>query len=213
MKSYYDLIKTSIIDFDKLVIEKYHLMGIDEVDAIILIKLNTLLKRGESSLSLNKIAPTMSLSIEDLSKRVMTLVSNGFIRLSLGSDKKETFSLDETFKRLSIVISDEDTIKEVATRNNDVKYVVTILERELKKILSSIEREMVNKWIYEYKYSLEEITDALNDALRYKNRGINYIDKVLYRKNHKEEEPQATSSEIQDLFKKVVYDKKKWVYI
>lgn len=213
MKSYYDLIKTSIIDFDKLVIEKYHLMGIDEVDAIILIKLNTLLKRGESSLSLNKIAPTMSLSIEDLSKRVMTLVSNGFIRLSLGSDKKETFSLDETFKRLSIVISDEDTIKEVASRNNDVKYVVTILERELKKILSSIEREMVNKWIYEYKYSLEEITDALNDALRYKNRGINYIDKVLYRKNHKEEEPQATSSEIQDLFKKVVYDKKKWVYI
>ena len=155
----------------------------------------------------------MSLSIEDLSKRVMTLVSNGFIRLSLGSDKKETFSLDETFKRLSIVISDEDTIKEVASRNNDVKYVVTILERELKKILSSIEREMVNKWIYEYKYSLEEITDALNDALRYKNRGINYIDKVLYRKNHKEEEPQATSSEIQDLFKKVVYDKKKWVYI
>ena len=209
MKSYYDLIKTSIIDFDKLVIEKYHLMGIDEVDAIILIKLNTLLKRGESSLSLNKIAPTMSLSIEDLSKRVMTLVSNGFIRLSLGSDKKETFSLDETFKRLSIVISDEDTIKEVATRNNDVKYVVTILERELKKILSSIDRAMVNKWIYEYKYSLEEITDALNDALRYKNRGINYIDKVLYRKNHKEEEPQATSSEIQDLFKKVVYDKKK----
>ncbi len=209
MKSYYDLLKNSIIDFDKLIVYKYHLMGLDEIDAIILIKLNNLLKKGDESISLNRIAPTMSISIEELSTRVMNLVNNGYVTL-LKKDNREVFSLDEAFKRLSIVISDEDNIKEVANKNNDVKYVVTILERELKKILSSIEREIVNRWIYEYNYSTDDIVDALNECLKYKNRGINYIDKILYRKNHKEEaEPLKKSSEIQDLFQKVVYDKKK----
>lgn len=208
MKSYYDLIKNNVIDFDKLIIDKYHLMGLDEVDAIVLIKLNGLLKKEDASLSLNRLAPTMSLSIDELSKRVLDLVDNGFISLSI-NDMKESFSLEQTYRRLSIVISDEDNIKEVATRNNDVKEVVQILEKELKKILSSIEREMVNRWIYEYKYSLEQIIDAINDAMKYKNRGINYIDKVLYRMNHKEEITKTEPSEIQDLFKKVVYDKKK----
>lgn len=208
MKSYYDLIKNNVIDFDKLIIDKYHLMGLDEVDAIILIKLNGYLKKGETSLSLNRLAPTMSLSIDELSKRVLELVDNGFISLSI-NDMKESFSLEQTYKRLSIVISDEDSIKEVATRNSDVKEVVVLLEKELKKILNSIEREIVNKWIYEYKYSLDEIKEAINDAMKYKNRGINYIDKTLYKKNHQETIVSSEPSEIQDLFKKVVYDKKK----
>ena len=212
MKSYYDLIKNNVIDFDKLIIDKYHLMGLDEVDAIILIKLNGYLKKGETSLSLNRLAPTMSLSIDELSKRVLELVDNGFISLSI-NDMKESFSLEQTYKRLSIVISDEDSIKEVATRNSDVKEVVVLLEKELKKILNSIEREIVNKWIYEYKYSLDEIKEAINDAMKYKNRGINYIDKTLYKKNHQETIVSSEPSEIQDLFKKVVYDKKKWVYL
>ena len=209
MKSYYELIQNNIIEFDKLVIEKYHLLGIDEASAIILIKLNYNLRRGETSLSLNKFAPTMSFPIEDLSKRILNLVENGFISLEV-KDGKESFSLDPVYKRLAIIISDEDNMKEVANRNNDVKQIVRILEKELNKILSSIEREIVNKWVYEYKFEMDDIIDAINDALKYKNRGVNYIDKILYRKNcSNESSNKVNSSEIQELFKKVVYDEKK----
>lgn len=209
MKSYYELIQNNIIEFDKLIIEKYHLLGLDEASAIILIKLNYNMRRGETSLSLNKIAPTMSFPIEELSKRILSLVENGFISLVV-KDGKESFSLDQVYKRLAIIISDEDNIKEVASRNNDVKQVVKVLEKEFNKILSSIEREIVNKWIYEYMFSMDEIMEAINDALKYKNRGINYIDKVLYRRHNKDEQSENVStSEIQELFRKVVYDDKK----
>lgn len=209
MKSYYELLKSNVIDFDKLIIDKYHLLGLDEANTIILIKLNNLLKSGNSTLSLNKVASGVSISIEELSERVLKLVNDGFVTMKIDSKGKETFDIDQTLKRLSIIVNDEDYKKEHDERNNDIKYIVTVLEREFKKILSPIEREVVNKWVYEYKYPLTQIEYAINDALKYKNRGINYIDKVLYRKNHEEEKEEHQNSDIQNLFKKVVYDKKK----
>jgi hypothetical protein len=43
----FNLIKNNIIQFDRLLIEKYYVLDLDETDAIILIRLNDLLKRGE----------------------------------------------------------------------------------------------------------------------------------------------------------------------
>ena len=47
MSKYYMFLKNSFIDFEKLIIEKYSFLGLDEVELIILIKMN-------KSISLNE---------------------------------------------------------------------------------------------------------------------------------------------------------------
>lgn len=209
MNSYYDLLKDNIIEFDKLILDKYYLLGLNETDTIILIKLNNLLKQGERSLSLNEIVPFMSISEDECSKRIVKLVEDGFVTLELLDVKsKEIFSLDQTYRRLSALLLDEDKSKESDEKKELVKETVTLLEKEMNKILSPIEREIISKWYYEYQYSSKDIEDAIMEALRRKNCGIQFIDRTLYKKNHKVEE-KTGNSEIEDLFKQVYVRKKR----
>ncbi|HHZ12198.1 MAG TPA: hypothetical protein GYA05_05750 [Acholeplasmataceae bacterium] len=201
----YNLIKDDIISFDKLMIEKYHLLGLDETDAIVLIRLNDLLKRGEKSLSLEAIAPTMKVKAEELGKRIVELVNKGFITLELSSvDAKEVFSLDETYRRLAFLLEAEDDNRKDEAVKRKIKTAVSLLEKELKKTLSPLELEMVNRWYVEGEYSDEEIEAAILKALKYKNRGVAFIDRALASaKKEAENKPLPEGENILDLFKKV----------
>lgn len=200
----YNLIKDDIISFDKLIIDKYHLLGLDETDAIVLIRLNDLLRRGERSLSLETIAPTMKIKVEELGKRIVDLVTKGFITLELSSvDAKEIFSLDETYRRLVYLLEAEDENRQDEAVNRKIKTTVTLLEKELKKTLSPLELEMVNRWYVEGNYSDAEIEEAILKALKYKNRGVAFIDRALASSKKQAEKPLPEGENIQELFKKI----------
>ena len=149
----YNLIKNDIIQFDKLIIEKYSQLGIDEVDTIILIRLNDLLKRGKRLLQVEEIAPSMKIKEEELGRRIVDLVTKGYITLELSSiDAKETFNLDETYRRLSYLLDADNQNQSDSHLNIQMKSTVKLLEKELNKILSPLELEMVSRWYLEDKY-------------------------------------------------------------
>jgi len=203
----YNLIKNNIIQFDKLLIDKYNDLSIDEVDTIILIRLNDLLKRGKRLLSVDEIAPSMKINETECGKRIVNLVNKGFITLELSSiDSKEVFSLDETYKRLSYLLEGVKLDIKNSEVNQQMKDTVKLLEKELNKILSPLELEMVSRWFMEYKYSEEEIDNAILNALKTKNRGITFIDRYLaqLRKPQEKSKKLIDSDEnIQDLFNKI----------
>jgi DNA replication protein len=202
----YNLIKNNLIQFDKLIIEQYYKLGIDEVDTIILIRLNDLIRKNIFVLNEELIAKSMKLSKNELAKRIVNLVKSGFITLELSSvDSKEVFNLDETYKRLALILSNANEKKKEESFKNKIKETVELLEKELKKILSPLELEIVQRWFLEDKYSDEEIENAILKALKYKNRGINYIDRLLQanrRDQEKESNQESTNSNIQELFNK-----------
>ncbi|MDD3999632.1 MAG: DnaD domain protein [Bacilli bacterium] len=200
----HNLIKDDIISFDKLIIEKYHLLGIDETDTIILIRLNDLLKRGERLLSVERIAPSMKINNEELGQRIVDLVTKGFITIELSLvDAKEIFSLDETYHRLSYLLEADGENNKNDAVNHKIKTTISLLEKELKKILSPLEMEMVNRWYLESDYSDEEIENAILKALKYKNRGVSFIDRSLSSSKKQVENPTPKGENIQELFKKV----------
>lgn len=204
MNRYYELLKNNIIDFDKLMVDKYYLLGLNEIDAIILIKLNNLIKQGKRLLSTCEIVPHMSISEETCSKRIVELVNEGFITLELSSiDAKETFNMDETYKRLSYALDLDDEKKEVVEHDNKVKSTIKTLEAEMNKILSPLELEMVNRWFLEYNYSYEEIEEAIFEALKNKTRGVKYIDRFLYNRNKKVVNSNQDGQDIMELFSRV----------
>ncbi|MDD3107135.1 MAG: DnaD domain protein [Bacilli bacterium] len=199
----YTLLKNNIIDFDKLLLDKYKALNLDEANTIILIKLNQMLKNNQHFLEVEMLSETMSLSKTEIAKRIVGLVNDGFVNLELSAlDQKETFSLDETYKRLSYLLEGVKQNNHNHNLNDKIKQMVQILETEFKKILSPIERETISRWYVEYQYSDECIEEAIIKTLRYKNRSIGYVDRLL-RVGNKEQKPEIKGSEnIQELFKK-----------
>jgi DNA replication protein DnaD len=146
----------------------------------------------------------MKIKEEELGKRIVNLVTKGFITLELSSvDAKEIFSLDETYRRLTYLLEAEDELRKDDLVNQKIKATVLLLEKELKKTLSPLELEMVNRWYLEGNYTESEVEEAILKALKYKNRGVAFIDRSLASTKKQAEKPLPEGENIQELFKKV----------
>jgi hypothetical protein len=66
-----------------------------------------------------------------------------------------------------------------------------------------LEIQMVNKWYIDYHYQYEEVCEALLETLKVKNRGMNFMDRYLYKQHNKTESTVEVKENIQDMFSKV----------
>lgn len=199
MSQYYLLLKNNLIDFEKLLLEKYSFLGLDEIDAIILIKMNKLLNAGRK-FSTEAIVKTMSITEETLKNKLVSLINNQFITLMLDG-KSEIYSLDDTFKRLTKLLEENETIINSENDNNEMQKVVTLLETEFKKVLSPLDLEIVHNWIYEDKFPYEKIYNAVMETLKLKKKSIQYVDVILNKKEEIKKEPSKEG--LQNLFNQV----------
>lgn len=199
MSKYYMFLKNNLIDFEKLIMDKYSFLGLDEIEVIILVKMNHLIVLNEK-IAIEKLSGTMSAKEEIIREKIVSLINNQFITLKLVGNK-EIYSLDDTFKKLADLLDKEEVNDHVQETKSDIKEIVSLLEKEFKKILSPLELELVHKWIYDDKFSYDKIYNAILETLKLKKTSIQYVDVML---NKKETNYQATSKEgLQDLFNQV----------
>lgn len=200
MSKYYMFLKNNTIDFEKLIIDKYSFLGLDEVEVIILVKLNKLLNSCQK-FSIDYFTKNMTISEEIIREKLVTLINNQFIDLKL-VNKSEIYSLDDTFKRLVSLLEKEEAEEEKEDLNTDCAKIVAILEKEFKKMLSPLELELVHKWVYEDKFDYSKIYNAIIETLKYKKTSVQYVDVVL---NKKEQVNNKSNSKegLQDLFNQV----------
>lgn len=199
MSKFYMLLKNNIIDFDKLLIEKYSLLGLDEVEVVILIKLNNLLNSG-NKFSIEYLSKNMTITEDILRDKLVTLINNQFITLKL-MNKNEIYSLDDTYNRLSSLLENEEIEEEKENFNTDVAKIVSLLEKEFQKILTPLELELVHKWIYDDKFSYDKIYNAILEALKLKKKSVQNVDIFLNKKNNSE--VKTSNDGLEDLFNQV----------
>ena len=204
MNRYYDLLKNNFLDFNRILLEKYHQLQLNELDVVILMKLNSYLIREAKTVSFNRLVSTMSATEEECSNRIIDLVNKGIITMELSKETgKETYSLDELYRKLSFIIDGDDEKIDKEEQKKWIKTTINDLERELKKILTPLEIQMVNKWYIDYHYQYEEVCEALLETLKVRNRGINFMDRHLYKQQQKVLETIEIKDNIQDMFSKV----------
>ncbi len=204
MNRYYDLLKNNFLDFNRILLDKYHQLQLNELDVVILMKLNSYLIQGEKSVSFDQLVSTMTATEEECSNRIIDLVNKEIISMELSKETgKETYSLDELYRKLSFIIDGDDEKIDKQEQKQWIKTTINDLERELKKILTPLEIQMVNKWYIDYHYQYEEVCEALLETLRIKNRGMNFMDRYLYKQHNKVESTVEVKENIQDLFSKV----------
>lgn len=200
MNQYYQLIKDQIITFDKLILDKYSLIGLNETEVIILLKLNESLKNGKKVLLIKDIIPNTSLDELTLSKIFVDLVNRGYINIELSDiDASESYNLDGTYQRLSEVFEGVSPNKVVLSAN--VSKAVQLLELKLGKQLSPLDFEIIQKWFADYQYRFEEFEEAVYQSEKNKKVNVKYIDRILYNKRQsKTSDDSAVNKEIKSIF-------------
>lgn len=194
-----------MIDFDKLLLEKYYLLDITELEVVILTKLNHLLNKGSKKLIASDLSKTMKVSSSVLSKRLVDLVNKGYISITVvDSSCGEEFNLDETYKRLAYLLENNDEVLEKEEINNDFHTLVKYIENQFGTILRPLDLEVINHWINNDKYSIDTIKEAVNEASRNNKNSVKYVDVFL---NKKKENKTLPKGDLQELFNNV-YKKK-----
>ena len=201
-----DLIEKNIVDFPELVLNNYYKLGLNETDAVILIKLNYLLKSNKTYISTKELAETLSISSQTTSKRLNSLIERGFIKLKLvknGNGKQtETFNLDFLVERILKSDYEEKEVDKIEKNKTLEGKLVTLFEEEFKKPLSVLDIQTITKWLNEDKYTYELIKDALFEALRSRKLNIKYVDGILLKSDKKQvENKYKKTTNIKDLKK------------
>lgn len=199
MSQYYTLLKNDIINFDQLLLDKYNVLGLDEVETIILIKLNKILKSGKK-FSIDWLTSSMSISENDLRNRLVSLINNQFITLMLDG-KNELYSIDDTYKRLADAIVQNDIDAKTEKQETEVEKVVNALQKSFNKILTPLDLEMVHNWIYQDKFSFDTINNAIIETLKIKKTSVHYVDAILSKKEEIKKE--HNDDGLQNLFNQV----------
>ena len=201
MNQYYELLKQEIIVFEKLLIDKYHLIGLNEVETIILIKINKSLKEGKRKLVIDEIAPNMSIDSSVLANTIIDLVNRGYITVEISNvNALETYNLDGTLKRLSEVFDEAN--QKVLNVDTNIAEVVNLIEAESGKSVSSLDLEMIRHWFNDLGYSKEQVDEAIYKASKNKKLSVKYVDRILANQNKKSVSPED-NDEIKDLISRV----------
>lgn len=181
-----DLIKKNIVDFSELVLNNYYKLGLNETDAVIIIKLNYLLKKNITFISPKELSESLSISPQTASKRLNSLIERGFVKLELVKKKNgkqtESFNLDLLIERILKNDYEEKEV-DIKEKNKTIEgQIVRLFEEEFKKPLSVLDIQTITKWLNEDNYSFEEIKDSLFEAVRTRKLSIKYVDAILLKK-------------------------------
>lgn len=206
MSQYYILLKNGMLDFEKLIIDKYSFIGLDEVEAVFLIKLKRIFDSNikiSETVIINSLKDSMSISEKQITELLIKLINSQYISLKI-VDNKETYTLDDTYKRLASVIDDVSEKEEKEVKETVLKKTVLFIEKECEKIISGAELEVIKHWIDVDKFSFDQIKEATLECLKLKKKSIKNIDMMLSKfKKNSELKKSETKENLQDLFNSV----------
>lgn len=178
MKSYYELIKSNLIDFNKVLLDNYSKVNITESECLVLYHLNNLLKI-KSIIDDDYLTSKMSININEISEIILALVNKGFITIDV-KDGVEEFSLDNAMKILGYLFENKEQGELSNQTAIEMKKVIATIEQKFSKILTPNEVIVVKKWFYDYKYDPVMINEEIDRIAMRKTASVNMVDRGLF---------------------------------
>lgn len=174
------LIEDKALNYQALVLKYYHKLGLNEVEAVLLIRLQSLIEKDIGLIKPKLLAKTLSLSETDTESLLNQLIEKGFLTIELieAADGKsqEVFRTDYFLSALTLYLNRKNS--------DDDKHIhyayVDALESILQKPLSPIDIEIVSKWIHDDAYDLDMVKAAALSALKKPNPTVRMIDRLLF---------------------------------
>jgi DNA replication protein len=195
MNNYSKLIHSNVISLNDALIQNYKRLNLDEVNMTLLLHLNYQKNNQNNFLSTSILASKMTITEEEISRRILDLLTHGFIELQI-DETGEKFSLEPLIDKIAdILFKDDNPVNEVKI---NVSEIIEYCEKTYQRILTADDLKIVNMWVEEY--TIDEIKSAVLDSLKAKKTQLRYADAILVnRKNNSSREKKEVDLELQEV--------------
>ncbi len=177
-------VEEGIITIPSFLFQYYKEIGLNDTECMVILQIQSFLEKGTGFPTHEEIAGRMTLSVEQLSQIVGSLIQRGYLEITKGKTDEgiyyEKYSLRPLWNRLI----DHHILREQEQKNAETAVeegnVFSVFEQEFARALSPIEYETITMWLDRDKHSPELIIAALREAVLSGKLNFRYIDRILF---------------------------------
>lgn len=178
-ESMIDWITQGHVSIPKALFKHYNDIGLNETECILLVHVHASISEGNLFPTPAELSGRMSVSSEQCSAMLRTLLHKGVLSLEQHRDEStdvyfESYSLDPLWEKLLFYY-----FKNRQAPQDRGENLFTIFEKEFGRPLSPIECESLSQWIDEDEHSTPLIKAALKEAVMAGILNFRYIDRIL----------------------------------
>lgn len=175
-----DYLKYITIPVNKILLDNYSKLGLDESGVIILIKLLEQNRTETTSPDFGELLQGTTLNESGLTHVIQTLIKNGLLELDthqLDGKYIETYNFEPLYNKLEdfIVLKDKQPKKDDTTLRELFEYIEQLYGRAI----SPNEYERLNSWLNDSNYQPEQIQDAVDIAYKSNITSLQYVERIL----------------------------------
>lgn len=173
------MIVNGTIQVPSLLLENYHVIGLDEQDCMLLIEVHSFLTNGITFPTFNDLCRRMTLDETACADKLQSLIQRGFLSIIQKQDNQvysEAYSLQPLWEKLvQLVLS-----KPSEQKTTGEQALFTLFETEFGRPLSPIECETLAMWLDDDHFSPQLIKAALRESVISGKLNFRYIDRILF---------------------------------
>ncbi len=170
------------VSFEYLLLDCYARLGLSEDELAVCLMIRHLLEQGNSFLTADMLSLKMSLKTKQIDETIASLLKKKFVSYVPSKDGGLSVSLDSlemaVKKEFASNLTREQNNSLNREREKDMQKLVSLFEDKFVRTLSPLEISTLSDWLNNG-YSLDEIKNALLDALRQNKKTIKAVNKIL----------------------------------
>ncbi len=183
------MIKEGMVDFDKLLKKTYKDLGLSELETFLLMELNALKIKDIHFVTPKILTKKLTITEEEALNLMDELLRKKYLNFVLikgeNGKQKESFDIDLTYRKIIKYYQDKvinEMMKTEYAYDTLEEEIVEVIERNFQKQLTPLEVELIIKWVKEYKYTKDDIKEAVLTAIKANKYSMSFLDSVLLKK-------------------------------
>lgn len=175
-----DYLKYITIPVNKILLDNYAKIGLDERGVIILIKLLERHRTYNTPLDFSELLSGTTLNETELTHIIQTLIKEGLLELDthqIDGKYTETYNFQPLYSKLEdfVMLEEKAPVKDDTTLRELFEYIEQLYGRAI----SPNEYERLNSWMNDSNYQPEAIQDAVDIAYKSNITSLQYVERIL----------------------------------
>lgn len=210
-------VQMEALDFRYLLLEYYKKLKLSENELAVILMIDHLLEQKNYFITPDLLSLKMNLSIKELDKILVGLLEKKLLVYDIGPKIKVSLKplqkkLYETFQ---ISLVKEQEVSSSEKKNEYLKNIYQVFEKELNRTLSPLELSTINEWVNDG-FSDEIIIEAFHQALAKGKKTLRSVDKILVQWKVRDDMEKVGLSNVKetwddDIEKTMEIAKAKWI--
>ncbi|GAB3072269.1 DnaD domain-containing protein [Salinicoccus sesuvii] len=186
-----DYIRYMNVPVNKLLIDNYGTLGIDERAMIVIIKLIDIHQYSSQLPEFTLLSKGTKMSSSDISKVIEELIQKGLLEVETIKETGkyiERFNLDPLYSKLAKFLDMAEPAKPEPT---EIRSLFEYVEGLYGRVISPNEFERINSWLEDSKFTPEAIRNAVDLAYQNQIKSLQYVERILGQTGRETTEPKA----------------------